>query len=138
MRFDYSAGGIVVDGDGRIAVIRTSNLKGEMVWGLPKGHPKKDESGKSAALREVAEETGLEVECDTELPATSVQYWFVDKGGERVKKQVDFWLMRATGGDVRNHDDEVTEVALLAAAQAVERLTYGNEKKAVEAVLAGP
>lgn len=135
MRNDYSAGGIVIDPAGNVAVIRTTNLKGEPVWGLPKGHPAKGEKARDAARREAQEETGLIVEADGELPATAVDYWFVDRSGERVHKRVEFWLMRSVGGSVDDHDHEVDEVALLAPDEAVERLSYENEKKALRRAL---
>lgn len=135
VRYDYSAGGIVRDEQGNVAIIRTTNLKGDVVWGLPKGHPSKGEKAKEAAKREAQEETGLVLEVDDDLPAASVEYWFVDKQGERVKKQVDFWLMRAIGGDISDHDHEVDEVAILAPADAIKRLSYPNEKKALSSAL---
>jgi 8-oxo-dGTP diphosphatase len=57
-REEVSAGGIVVRRDGgtpMFLVIRDSYSN----WGFPKGHLEDGESAQDAALREVAEETGL-------------------------------------------------------------------------------
>lgn len=57
LRRHLSAGGLVVD-DGHILLIR--NRQGH--WGLPKGHWETGELLAETAVREVLEETGLQVE----------------------------------------------------------------------------
>lgn len=136
MRNDYSVGGVVVDDHGRIVLIRTRTRGGDTVWGLPKGHPKKGESPAETAKREVEEETGLHVSVVGNAPVGTVEYWFEAKNGEHVHKRVDFYLMRAVGGDPFNHDGEVEEVALLAAAEARSRLSYPNERVMIDNALA--
>lgn len=131
MRNDFSVGGIATDDDGRVALIRTTNLRGDPVWGLPKGHPEPGEGAVETARREVEEETGLTVEVLDSTPCSTVEYWFVDKSGVRVHKRVDFYLMRRTGGDPAQHDGEVHEVALLRAEDAIDRLSYANERAAL-------
>ena len=135
MRNDFSVGGVVTDSSGRVALIRTTNLKGDPVWGLPKGHPKAGELPLAAALREVCEETGLEVTASSDTPAAGIDYWFVANDGERVHKRVDFYRMEAVGGDPGDHDDEVEEVALLDPTEARTRLTYGNEQSVLDTAL---
>lgn len=54
-----SAGGIVVDGDGRVALVEQRDRKNRWRWTLPKGRIDPGESAETAALREVYEETGL-------------------------------------------------------------------------------
>ena len=136
MRNDFSVGGVVTDRDGRVALIRTINLKGDPVWGLPKGHPKQGEGALAAAVREVQEETGLIVDAPTPSPASSIEYWFVARDGVRVHKRVDFYRMQAIGGHPSLYDDEVEEVALLLPSEARARLTYDNERAALDAALA--
>ncbi len=136
MRSDFSVGGVVTDPNGRVALIRTVSLKGAVVWGLPKGHPKPGEDALAAAVREVQEETGLQVSVSEARPAARIDYWFVAKDGERVHKRVDFYRMEAVGGDISHHDDEVDEVALLDPKQARERLSYDNERAALDEALA--
>lgn len=136
MRNDFSVGGVVTDHDGRVALIRTINLRGDPVWGLPKGHPKQSEPALAAAVREVQEETGLIVVTPDPSPASSIDYWFVAGDGVKVHKRVDFYRMQATGGDPALHDDEVEEVALLPPAEARARLTYENERAVLDAALA--
>ncbi len=55
MKHTFSAGGIIINPQGKILLI---NEGGEF-WGLPKGRLEKDETNEDAARREVEEETGL-------------------------------------------------------------------------------
>lgn len=80
------------------------------------------------AVREVAEETGLEVARGERLP--TIEYWFT-RDGARVHKHVHFWLMQPTGGDVANHDHEFDLVEWVPVATALERLTYDDEREVV-------
>jgi ADP-ribose pyrophosphatase YjhB (NUDIX family) len=54
-----SAGGVVTDGRGRIALVRQRDRKGRWRWTLPKGRIDRGETPEAAALREVYEESGL-------------------------------------------------------------------------------
>ena len=101
MRSDFSAGGVVTDAAGRVAIIRTTSAIGDQVWGLPKGHLKKDEDALAAAVRETQEETGLIVRLTATEPAGSIEYSFIARDGQRVEKRVDFYRMEAVGGTRR-------------------------------------
>jgi ADP-ribose pyrophosphatase YjhB (NUDIX family) len=57
-----SAGGIVVDGEGRVALVEQRDRKGRWRWTLPKGRIDAGETAETAALREVYEESGLRCE----------------------------------------------------------------------------
>jgi 8-oxo-dGTP pyrophosphatase MutT (NUDIX family) len=62
-RKDFSAGGVVVlNGEVAVIVPRRRGAQGDKVLGLTKGHLDGDESELEAAIREVREETGVEVE----------------------------------------------------------------------------
>jgi len=54
-----SAGGLVLDRRGRIALIRQRDRRGRLRWTLPKGRIDPGETAETAALREVHEESGL-------------------------------------------------------------------------------
>jgi len=114
-------------GELEVALIRTKNLRGKDVWSLPKGGREEGEDAESAALREVREETGLEAEIVTSLE--DITYWFIWPPEQvRYRKTVHLYLMRATGGDIADHDDEVEEVRWLPASQAIRRLTYKTDR----------
>jgi 8-oxo-dGTP diphosphatase len=55
------AGAIVVDGDGRLLLIRRGQEPGRGLWSLPGGRCEPGEDAASAAVRETYEETGLVV-----------------------------------------------------------------------------
>lgn len=61
-------------------------------WTLPKGHLERGESEEQAAVREVAEETG--VDCTLEQLLGRVQYPIFKRGAWR-DKQVAYFLARA-------------------------------------------
>jgi len=126
----FSAGGLVVDEEGRVLLIRARDLRGRPVWTLPKGAPASGESSVEAALREVREETGYR--CEVVRDLTPVTYWF-QREGRRIKKTVRWYLMRpvAREGD---HDHEVEEVAWATRAEALQRLRYDSDKRLVAAL----
>jgi len=96
------------------------------VWGLPKGTPNTGETVEETALREVREETGLQVEIERKIDV--IDYWFVRAAAEtRYHKFVHFYLMHPTGGDISLHDEEHDFVEWLPVRDARGLLTYGNE-----------
>lgn len=101
------------------------------IWGLPKGTPDPGESREETALREVREETGLDVRIDDFID--SIEYWFVSpQEGARCQKTVHFYLMSATGGDISLHDHEFDFVEWAPVEVAFGKLTYENEVKIVQ------
>jgi 8-oxo-(d)GTP phosphatase len=93
-------------------------------WTLPKGKLETDELSLTAAVREVAEETGVRGEPLLKLP--DVTYAMPD-GRD---KHVEFWLMRATDDPVRPvaDPDEVDAVEWLTTDAAAARLTYPADR----------
>ena len=129
VREAVSAGGVVarLDASGAPEVVLCGR-RSEKLWALPKGTPDGGEPIEQTALREVREETGLDVEALEKLG--TIEYWFVLKGF-RIHKRVHHWLMRPVGGDVAEHDHEYDDVAWFGIDDALQRITYENERKIV-------
>lgn len=124
-----SAGGVVWRKDPRAGVeVVVCGRRSDRVWGLPKGTPDANERIEETALREVREETGLDVQLGERLG--TIEYWFT-ANGIRYHKEVHHWLMQPVGGDVANHDHEFDEVKWIRASEAVAMLTYDGEKNLV-------
>jgi 8-oxo-dGTP pyrophosphatase MutT (NUDIX family) len=101
------------------------------IFGLPKGTPNPGETVEQTALREVREETGLEVEIEAKIEA--IEYWFVRPAIDtRFHKFVHFYLMRPTGGDTSQHDHEHDVVEWLPLEQAKALMTYHNEVRVLD------
>ena len=121
-----SAGGVVHRTGERGAEIVLCGSLSPPLWGLPKGTPEPGESWEETALREVCEETGLEVQIQRFID--SIEYWFVSPNdGVTCHKTVHFYLMFATGGDVSMHDHEFETVLWLPAPESIEIMTYDGE-----------
>jgi ADP-ribose pyrophosphatase YjhB (NUDIX family) len=130
-RFEYSAGGVVLDDDGRVLLIRARDLRNRPVWTLPKGTLTHGETSTDAALREVCEETGYQCEVVRELEV--VTYWF-QRDGQRIKKTVRWFLMRPLE-KVGDHDHEVDEVLWAEGQDALARLRYDSDRRLLSLAL---
>jgi 8-oxo-dGTP pyrophosphatase MutT (NUDIX family) len=131
---EFSAGGVVFNAARDVVVIVPTRraADGSRVLALPKGHPDGAESPAEAALREVREETGIEAEVIESLG--QVRYWY-QRGGRRVAKAVEFFLLRYLSGDVADHDHEVEDACWIPADEAAARLTYDGEREMVRRAL---
>ena len=94
-------------------------------WSLPKGTPEDRETLEQTALREVKEETGLEVEIGQSLGI--IDYWFSSSTQIRFHKTVSFYLMHPRGGALDLHDPEFDEVRWFVASDGLKVLTHLNE-----------
>lgn len=132
---ETSAGGLVVEGlDGPpearcAALIGRTDRRGRLLWSLPKGHIEEGESSEQTAIREVAEETGIQGVVVAELG--SIDYWFVTEG-RRVHKTVHHFLLRSVGGELSDADVEVTQVDWVPLSELNSRLAYADERRLAE------
>ena len=135
-----SAGGIVVRYEGTqpylVVGMRRRDRDG-VTWTLPKGTPQGSETREATALREVTEETGLDVRIVR--PLASIDYTFVQHG-TRIHKTVHYFVMEPVGGDLSGHDHEFEDVRWIRFDEAPGLLTFDTERALVAraaAMLAG-
>lgn len=103
-----------------------------MTWSLPKGTPTGAETSAETALREVEEETGLQVRIVA--PVDSIHYFFV-QSGRRIHKTVHYFLMEPVGGDLSQHDHEFDEVRWFDIAEAEAVMSFPTERQIVAKAL---
>ena len=129
---ELGAGGVVFNSKGEVLLLR--DRMG--FWVFPKGHPEEGEALEAAALREVREETG--VEAAPLAPLGKVRYYFTVKDeGEpvTVSKEVHYFLMAYRGGEPRPQLSEVEAAYFLPVSEALERLSYPNEREMLRKAL---
>lgn len=128
-----SAGGIVVRYEGGVPSLVLGMRRRErdrVTWTLPKGTPNAGETTEETAIREVGEETGLQVRITERLP--SIQYSFVQRG-TRIYKTVHYFLMEPIGGDLAEHDHEFEDVRWTPFQDAAGILAFETERNLVRA-----
>jgi ADP-ribose pyrophosphatase YjhB (NUDIX family) len=119
--------------DAEVALIARRSAGGELQWTLPKGTQEPGESITDTAMREVREETGLEVELLVGLD--TIDYWFVWTPEQtRYHKFVHYFLMHATGGDLSRHDTESEEARWFSIDEAKQVMAFDNERHLLEVV----
>lgn len=130
-RREVSAGGVVYreQPEPQIVLASRRTRTGDLVWGLPKGRIDPGETVQEAAIREVREESGLVAEIRQPLGTISYVYTWEGRG---VSKVVHFFLMRATGGDIDDHDDEMEEVRWFALADVSGAAAYDSERDVIQ------
>ena len=133
MKRAVSAGGVVYRRAEQGIEIVLCGRASEGLWALPKGTPDPGESLEETALREVAEETGLEVEIERRVG--SIRYEF-RRRGEVFDKTVEHYLLRPVGGHLDGHDGEFDAVRWFAVDEALPLLTHENDREIVRKAVA--
>ncbi|SDH20343.1 8-oxo-dGTP diphosphatase [Sinosporangium album] len=117
----HAAGAVVWRGDPRSPEVVVVHRPRYDDWTFPKGKVKKGEHVVSAAMREVAEETGLAVRLGRPLRPVHYLRW------GRLKR-VDYWVAHPLGDpydlDIFEPGDEVDDLVWLPLREAAKRLTY--------------
>jgi len=122
-----AAGGVIVErtsggeARGRIAIVHRPRYDD---WSLPKGKLKEGEGWTEAALREVAEETGLQCAPREELAPAR----YFDSKGRR--KLVRWWKMEPIDGGFEA-SDEVDELRWLPPSQALAAVDYEHDRELI-------
>jgi 8-oxo-dGTP pyrophosphatase MutT (NUDIX family) len=93
-------------------------------WSLPKGKPEAGEHPLETAVREVVEETGLSVVAGRR--SVRARYPVTLRDGRTAPKDVDYWVMSATGSFVPN--DEVDELRWLGLDDATALCTHEHDR----------
>jgi 8-oxo-dGTP diphosphatase len=91
-------GGIVRDEEGRLLVVRRGRPPGVGLWSIPGGRVEPGEDDATAVARELAEETGLNVEVGGLIGS-------VDRPGDGVTYEIHDYAATAVGGTLRAGDD---------------------------------
>ena len=136
---EFSAGGVLVRrlrGRWMLAAIRPAG-RTRPVWALPKGVIDPGESPEETAVREVAEETGVE---GTSLGKLGDVRYVYTWDGRRIFKVVSFFLLRYQRGRLGKLPPEtaheVDEVRWLPLEEAPQLLEYTGEREMAEEALA--
>ena len=130
-----SAGGVVLRAGQRrqgAGAGSTAPGQGQRHLVAAQGDPDGDETIEQTALREVEEETGLQVRIL--MPVGPIEYWFVQKG-TRIHKTVHYYLMEPVGGDLSLHDHEFDEVRWVSVADAETLMSFPTERDVVARAL---
>ena len=126
---------MAADGSNRVALIGRLSRSGRIDWCVPKGHPEGEETLEQAAVREVYEETGLEVEILH--PLGQIQYEF-SAGPKLIAKTVHHYLFRQTGGDLTvegDPDQEAVEARWFELEILLSSLAHENERRIARSVI---
>lgn len=134
MKREFSAGGIVIK-DSKFLVRRPKpnpEYRGNLGWSFPKGWIDGGESIEEAAVREVAEEGGVEAEVIKKL--RTLKIFFTDQKGEKVMKFITYFAMAWLGDVPEGHDEETEETRWVTREEASDMLAFKNEKELLDLI----
>ena len=127
---EVSAGGVVVRRGAH--GVEVCLINDGRYWGLPKGNVEPGERPEDTAVREIAEETGLDaatLKIRASLPTSEYVY---KRGGRLIFKRVHHFLVDATGEtELAPQAGEVTEAAWLSFDDALARVSFRDTEVAL-------
>ena len=119
MKQEKSCGCIVINNKKEVLLIHHNAGH----WDFPKGHVEEGETEVQTAIREVKEETNIDVEVNEKYRYTT-QY----SPQEDVIKEVVYFLAKNISNDKEAQLEEVSEVKWFEMSEAIDIITYNTSK----------
>lgn len=120
------AGGVVFDPQGRVLLLKRHNGP----WVFPKGHIDPGEQALDTAVREVEEESGVSATC-TDTTEFETHYTRTDG----VKRHISWFIMQTDQAEFVKSEDIFPEGAFMEPAEALERLSFPEDRDLLQRVL---
>lgn len=102
-------------------------------WGFPKGHPEPNEEPLETALRELKEETKLEMDKSLSIEKIEEHYSF-EKEGKTIEKTVVYFPILVKG-EPTILQPEILEGGFFDLKEALKKVTYPESKKVLEKLI---
>lgn len=123
--YEKSCGAVVYHrtrkNDVKVLLVKNHNGK---CWTFPKGHIENNETEQQTALREIKEETGLDVQIEPDFRQTSIYRPF-----GKIKKKVVFFLARADESKVNIQQNEIDYYLWVTIPEAIRMCSHDNDMK---------
>ena len=125
--YEKSCGGIIfykTRQNVKILLVKNNNGR---YWSFPKGHIEDGETEQETAIREIKEETGLDVTLVSRFREISEYCPF-----GKIRKRVVFFLARAFTDNVQIQEEEIDSYIWVDLQQARKLCTYDNDLRIIE------
>lgn len=123
MKFEKSCGAVIFIEENEIEFLAVRS-KAHGHWGFPKGHVEEGESEHETAVREVYEETGLNVGIFEEFRTQTEYSTF-----KNVQKEVIFFLAKVSDRNVKIQHSEIQDYKWASFNDMLRLLTFENDRK---------
>jgi 8-oxo-dGTP pyrophosphatase MutT (NUDIX family) len=130
---EISAGGIVYKRENHNVKILMIEDKYHKLT-IPKGKQEAGETLEETAIREIEEETGILG--NIVQPLSKIYYHYTDQERGHIDKEVTYYLVEATGGDVQVQIEEINQVFWMdveVAKETQEKKGYDNNQEVFDA-----
>lgn len=125
--YEKSCGGIIfykTKQNTKILLVKNNNGR---YWSFPKGHIENGETEQETAIREIKEETGLDVTLVSDFREISEYCPF-----GKIRKRVVFFLARAFTDNVKIQEEEIDSYIWVDLQQARKLCSYDNDLRIIE------
>ncbi|MBR2715747.1 MAG: NUDIX domain-containing protein [Ruminococcus sp.] len=126
--YEKSCGAIIIhkanENNHKVLLVKNHNGR---YWSFPKGHVEKDETEQQTAIREIKEETGLDVEIVDSFREVSDYCPF-----GKIKKRVVFFMAQTFSTDVTVQKEEIDSYIWVDLNDVHNKCTYDNDLRVIK------
>lgn len=131
--FAHSAGGVVLNPKGDVLLVRQRDGS----WSLPKGHIQEGEDPKTAAIREIVEETGINDFSFMKILGSYSRYSLADTGKEDMSsmKRITIYLFIAKDSELNPMDPRNPVAKWVPKGEVAKLLTHPKDQDFFRGIL---